>query len=180
MDKYNIEELDKRIKSMLSEKRYKHSLNVAKLAKELASYHFVDEQKAYIAGLLHDITKEFNESWQDECLIKHDDTVKLSAPRKIKHSYTAKYYLQDELNIDDEDILDAVYNHTICMSDKKLSKIIYIADKREEGRKLDNKAVELAKRDLDEGYKEVFNDVSKYLELKKYVEKTNNNGNNPF
>lgn len=172
MNKYNISQFDNVVKSMLSERRYKHSLNVAKLAKELAFYHGVDEEKAYVAGLLHDITKEFDDNWQDECLIKHHDEVKLKAPRKIKHSYTAKYYLQDEFNIDDEDILDAVYNHTICMSDKKLSKIIYIADKREEGRKLDNAPVELAKRDLDAGYSQVFNEVSEYLELKKHVSRT--------
>lgn len=169
MNKYNIEELDKLLKNTLSEHRYIHSLGVAKLAKELAKYNFVDEEKAYVAGLLHDITKEKDEAWQDECLTSHNDTVKLKAPKKIKHSYTAKYYLMDELGFDDEEILDAVYNHTICMSDKKLSKIIYIADKREEGRKLDNSAVELAKKDLDAAYKEVLNDVSKYLELKKYA-----------
>lgn len=169
MNNYNIEELDSIVKSMLSERRYLHSLNVAKLAKELAKYHFVDETKAYVAGLLHDITKEFDEPWQDECLRKHHDEVKISAPRKIKHSYTAKYYIQDELNINDEDILDAVYNHTICMSCKKLSKIIYIADKREEGRKLDNSAVELAKRDLEAGYRQVLNEVSEYLALKEHV-----------
>lgn len=167
MNKYNIEELNIFAKSMLSEKRYQHSLNVADLAKELAKYNNVDPEKAYVAGLLHDITKEFDESWQDECLKQHNDSVKISAPRKIKHSYTAKYYLMDNLNIDDDEILDAVYNHTICMSDNKLSKIIYISDKREVGRKLDNSAVELAKRDLDAGYKQVTKEVSKYLELKK-------------
>lgn len=167
MNRFNIDEYKTLVKESLSEKRYIHSLNVAELAKELAKYNGVDTTKAYVAGLLHDITKEKDEVWQDQILTINNDAVKIKAPRKIKHSYTAKYYIKNELGIDDEEILDAVYNHTICMSDRKLSKIIYIADKREIGRKLDNSAVELAKRDLDAGFKQVLNETSKYLELKK-------------
>lgn len=163
---YNIEKLDKLARSMLSEERYKHTLGVAKLAYELASFHNIDPNKAYVAGLLHDITKEKDEDWQDKCLIDHHDEVKLQSPRKIKHAYTAKYFAMDELDIHDEDILDAMYNHTICMSCKPLAKIIYIADKREEGRHLDNKAVEVAKYNLDEGFNIVKDEVYKFLELK--------------
>ena len=166
MDEYNIEELEQLAKSMLSEKRYKHTLGVAKLAKELASYNDVDTEKAYVAGLLHDITKEKDEAWHDDMLKKHNDLVKIKAPYKIKHSYTAKYFVMDYLNITDPEILDAMYNHTICMSDSKLAKIIYIADKREENRKIDSKEAEIAKYDLDKAYKLVFDDVTRYIKLK--------------
>lgn len=171
MTNYNIDEFKKILREKLSERRYVHSLNVAEMAKDIAKYNYIDQEKAYVAGLLHDITKEMPEEWQDECLRNHHDDVKIKAPNKIKHSYTAKYYLKDELGIVDEDILDAVYNHTICMSPKDLAKIIYIADKREVGRKLDTSAVELAKRDLDAGFKQVTNEVSKYLELKAHARK---------
>lgn len=166
MDKYNIDELEQLAKSSLSESRYKHTLGVAKLAKEIASFNDVDEEKAYVAGLLHDITKEKDEAWHDDMLRKHNDLVKLKAPCKIKHSYTAKYFAMDFLNINDPEILDAMYNHTICMSDAKLAKIIYIADKREENRKIDSGEGELAKRDLDKAYKLVFDDVTRYIKLK--------------
>lgn len=162
MAKYNIEELDKKVKEMLSSHRYKHSLNVADLAKEIAEYNDIDPDTAYVAGLLHDITKELDDDWQDECLKKHNDIDKLDFPRKTKHSYTAKYYLKDELGIVDEDILDAVYNHTICKSDKKLSKIIFIADKREVGRNLGNEAALLAKRDLQAAYLKVKAESDEY------------------
>lgn len=166
MTKYNIEELTEFVKNTLSEKRFLHTLGVAKLAKEIAQFNNIDPDKAYVAGLLHDITKEKDEAWQDEVLRKNNDSVKIKAPRKIKHSYTGKYFVKDELGIDDEDILDAIYNHTICMSDKPLAKIIYISDKREEGRKLDNKEVEVARANLDAAYRMVKEDVSRYLELK--------------
>lgn len=158
-----IEEYDNLIKERLSEKRYKHSLGVAKLSKELASYHGVDTEKAYLAGLLHDVTKELKEEEQDAILSKHNDLDKLNIKPSIKHSYTSKYYLMDELGINDNDILDAVYNHTICKSDKPLSKIIYIADKREENRHIDDNIVETAKKDLDKAFNDLCQDVYKYI-----------------
>ena len=37
---------------------YRHTVNVAKLAKKLAKQYGADEEKAEIAALLHDICKE--------------------------------------------------------------------------------------------------------------------------
>lgn len=166
MINYDIDKLESIVKSKLKEKRFKHSLNVAKLAKEIAKANGLDEQKAYIAGMLHDITKEMDEEIQNSILIENKDLDKLEYPFKTKHAYTAKYFIKNELNIDDEDILDAVYNHTICLSDKALAKIIYIADKREERRNINDGLAELAKTDLNEAYRRVNIDVKKYLESK--------------
>lgn len=161
-----IQELDDLVKFKLSDHRYTHSLGVAKLAKELASYNNIDEDKAYVAGLLHDITKELPDEKQDEILIKHNESDKLGIKPSIKHSYTAKYYLMDELNINDEDILDAVYYHTICESNKPICKILYIADKREENRHIQDNIVEVAKTDLDKAFKMMVDDVYAYIKSK--------------
>ncbi|MDO5440195.1 MAG: bis(5'-nucleosyl)-tetraphosphatase (symmetrical) YqeK [Erysipelotrichaceae bacterium] len=166
MSKYNVKELESLIKQMLSDHRYKHSLNVADLASKLAKAHGFDEEKAYVAGLLHDVTKEFDEDWQNDYLRKHNDLDKLNYPFKVKHSFTSKYYIKDELKIDDEDILDATYNHTICNSNKDICKILYIADKREVGRNLDNDVIELSLKDLDAGYKEAKRQVEEWLKEK--------------
>lgn len=45
------------LKKRLNEKRYYHSLCVADEAKRLAEKYGGDTEKAYLAGLLHDITK---------------------------------------------------------------------------------------------------------------------------
>ena len=45
------------IRELLHKKRFDHSLNVAQRAVELAKRYGEDEQKAYIAGILHDICK---------------------------------------------------------------------------------------------------------------------------
>ena len=46
------------LKKKLSKNRYIHSVNVANQAKELAEKYDEDCEKAYLAGLLHDICKE--------------------------------------------------------------------------------------------------------------------------
>ena len=46
------------LKENLSKKRYIHSLNVAKVAEELAKEFDGDEDKCYIAGLLHDAVED--------------------------------------------------------------------------------------------------------------------------
>ena len=46
------------IKERLTERRYNHSLCVADSAKSLAKKYGADENKAYTAGLLHDVFKD--------------------------------------------------------------------------------------------------------------------------
>ena len=147
----NDEILTDLLKTNLSEKRFVHSLGVAKLAKELASFHNVDLHKAYIAGLLHDVAKELSAE-ESDLYLKYYDFEKLSCPAKVKHSYVGKYYLKDKLNFNDKDILNAIYNHTVCASFDKLSLIVYIADKREENRHIDDEVVGVAKKDLKKAY----------------------------
>ena len=54
----NIEEYKKIIRPMMGDRRYNHSVNVSQEAVRLARKYGADEEKAAIAGILHDITKE--------------------------------------------------------------------------------------------------------------------------
>ena len=56
------EEYKALIKTKMGEKRYIHSVNMAKQAVHLAEKYGADVQKAQIAGILHDITKEMPEN----------------------------------------------------------------------------------------------------------------------
>lgn len=162
----NFDKYQNLIKEKLSEHRYTHSLGVAKLAKELALAHRLDENKAYLMGLLHDVTKELPESWHDEIFVKYNDLDKLAESRPIKHSHSAKYYIEHELKITDSDILEACYNHTICNSENPYAKILFIADKREENRQIDDDVVKTSLKDLNEGY-ELLNKINEeYLKSK--------------
>lgn len=162
----NFSKYENLIKEKLSEYRYIHSLGVAKLSKELAIAHHLDEDKAYLSGLLHDVTKEMEEEWHDEIFRKYEDLDKIAEARPIKHSHSAMYYIKDELNISDSDILEACYNHTICNSNNPYAKILFIADKREENRKINDDVVKTALKDLDEGYNLLIKINEEYLKSK--------------
>ena len=62
---YSLEELKSFLKKRLSKKRFIHSLNVADEAYKLAGMYGEDPDKAYLAGLLHDVCKESPTAEQD-------------------------------------------------------------------------------------------------------------------
>lgn len=150
------------IKTNLSPERFEHSLSVAKTAAALAKKWGVNEQKAYLAGLLHDVTKYLSAEEQDAYL-RYYDAEKMSYPLAVKHSFTAVYYLKEKLHFHDKAILNAIYNHTICKSKDRLSKILYIADKREPLRKLHDGLLELAFEDLNKAFVLLNDEVDRYL-----------------
>lgn len=123
--------LREKLKNLLTEHRYEHSLSVSFTAVCLAMRYGEDIKKAEIAGLLHDIAKQF----KDEDLILDckkvgielsDDLIK--APWLIHGIYGA-YYIENFLDIHDMDILNAVRNHTMGRPDMSgLEKIIFISD----------------------------------------------------
>ena len=63
-------EYKKILQERLDEKRYFHSLCVADEAKRLAEKYGGNEEKCYLAGLLHDITK--NASYEEHFSIFKD------------------------------------------------------------------------------------------------------------
>lgn len=118
-------------KRNLSEKRYTHTLNVAKLAKKLAKRYGADPDKAQIAGLLHDICKErpkpeLLQMLRENAIMTDNAAEK---PAGIWHAAAAMVYLKNELGIEDEEILGAVRWHTSGRAKMTtLEKIIYMAD----------------------------------------------------
>lgn len=148
---YGVEELYKsELKKRLSEKRYNHCLNVANEAKRLARLYKVDERKAYTAGLLHDITKEFSQKEQlqtaaDFGIIMTD--LEKGAP-KLWHAMTGAAFIEKSLNIKDEEIIDAVRYHTTAKKDMSpLATVIYLADYTSADRDYDG--VEQMRRAVD-------------------------------
>ncbi|MCC8043786.1 MAG: bis(5'-nucleosyl)-tetraphosphatase (symmetrical) YqeK [Oscillospiraceae bacterium] len=125
------EEVKEILKIRLSKKRYTHSLNVANEAVKLAKAYGGDEDKAYLAGLTHDICKEIPQEEQlmmaKSCGMDFTETESLIPP--LYHSAAGAYYLKKVLHIDDTDILAAVRYHTAGRAGMSLlEKIIYIAD----------------------------------------------------
>lgn len=119
------------IRPLMGDYRYIHSCNVAEEAVILAKLYGCDEKKAYTAGILHDITKEFPK--EEQLQIIRDggiilDDVQKNAP-KLWHSVSGSVYIQTHLGLTDEDVINAIRYHTTGRANMSLlEKIIYTAD----------------------------------------------------
>ncbi len=115
----------------LSEKRFNHSLNVADEALKLAVLYDCDREKAYFAGLVHDICKELPIEEQYALTLRSPlkvTDVELGAP-KTYHGIAGSVFLKEHFGITDPDILSAVRYHTVAKGGMNLlEKIIYMAD----------------------------------------------------
>ena len=119
------------LKSRLNEKRYHHSLCVADEAKKLALKYGGDIEKCYLAGLLHDVTK--NAHTDEHLKIFETFGIILSDieknAHKLWHAMSGRAYLEYVMGIDDQEVLDAVRYHTTAKADMSLTaKILYLAD----------------------------------------------------
>ncbi len=122
-------------KKILSERldhyRFLHSLNVAESAASLARVYGADEEKAYFAGLVHDIMK--NENKADMLKMLEKGGIILSRTEKsnpkLWHAMAGAVCLKEECGITDEEILSSVRYHTTGKAGMNLfDKIIYVAD----------------------------------------------------
>ena len=119
------------IKGKLNEDRFIHSMGVADTAVLLAEKFGGDREKAYIAGLLHDVMK--NESEEEQLKMMKKDGIILSQAEKnnpkLWHAMSGAAFIRHELGITDPDIVNAVRYHTTGRAGMSLlEKIIYTAD----------------------------------------------------
>ncbi len=131
MDTERNDEFLNEIKKRLSRYRFIHSVNVADEAKRLAVKYGADAEKAYTAGLVHDIMKDLPKQEQLEMFRKYSvelSGVELASP-KIWHAVCGELFLRNELNVSDEEILSAVRYHTTAKAGMSLlEKVLYVAD----------------------------------------------------
>jgi nicotinate-nucleotide adenylyltransferase len=119
------------LKKYLSDKRYDHSVNVANAAVKLAKIYGEDTEKAYIAGLLHDIAKEMSTEEHFEIFKKEGLTLKSfeKVSPKVLHGPAGSLYIKENFKITDKGILDAVWYHTTGRENMTLlEKIVFVAD----------------------------------------------------
>lgn len=125
------------VKSLLKQERYIHSLNVEKEAIKLGKKYGEDEFKCKIAGIAHDCVKNFTNDKLYEMAHEYGvnvDIVQKYSPQ-LMHGPVGAAYCKDKFEINDKDILNAIYYHTTGRGNMSLlEKIIYIADIIEEGR----------------------------------------------
>lgn len=119
------------IRPFLGEKRFYHSVCVSEAAVELAKKYGANEEKAAVAGILHDIMKDTPSDEQLKMMTRYDiilSDVERRTP-KLWHAILGEAYLEQELKISDHDILDAVRYHTTARANMSLlEKVLFIAD----------------------------------------------------
>ena len=125
--------INKWLKENLNEERYIHTLGTAECAKELAAKFGLDQDKAYLAGLLHDCAKCFSNEKLLE-IIHNNLEVDESEMQNYKtlHAPVSAFIAEKEFNVTDKEILSAIRWHTLGKIDMTdFEKIIFIADKIE-------------------------------------------------
>ncbi|MDO4176325.1 MAG: bis(5'-nucleosyl)-tetraphosphatase (symmetrical) YqeK [Bacillota bacterium] len=133
MDSTEFEKLKIRLNEYLDNSlkatRMAHTKSVAEFAVKMAKQYGVDEQKAEIAALLHDMARNIGIPAMN-MYIRH-----LGLPERyldnmnLAHGKIARELARSEFGIEDEEILDAISYHTTGRAGMSLlEKIIFLAD----------------------------------------------------
>ncbi len=146
----------------LSPSRYEHSRGCALFAAELCRRSGIDPARGLVAGWAHDLARglptERQRTLARGCPVPVPPTV--FSEDILLHGPAAASLLAGEYGLADADILEAVALHTIGRADMgPLAKIVWAADKMEEGRKhVDG---DLRRRCLDLGPDELLREALK-------------------
>ena len=161
------------VKSKLPEKRLFHTAEVMITALSKANELNLNAEKVRLSALLHDVAK-----YMDYKKVKgfriDDDMV---AP--VVHAFLGAYIVKNILDIDDEEIIDAIKYHTSGKANMSLlGKLIFVADMIEKNRDYEGveKLRELYKRDFNLAFKTCLYEEMQHLLNKKsriYIETLN-------
>jgi len=133
----NTELLLHYVQDHLSERRWLHCQGVAAAAATMARRFGVNEQLAGLAGLIHDLARELSAERLLSLATDENlpiDPVDRSQPMLL-HGPVAALLLRRDWGVENEELLEAVAQHTLGgVQMGRLAKIIYVADLIELGR----------------------------------------------
>lgn len=156
----------KSIASYLGEKRLKHSIQVAMLALKIAKANKLENpEKYYIAGLLHDIGKEFKDS---EKIMHMEFEEEMDLGQFAYHQFVGSYLAIAEFGIQDKSIIDAIKYHATGNENMDiLAKVIYASDKIEPTRSYDStEFINAMMNDAEKGFITVLDANIEFLKTK--------------
>lgn len=131
-----LNKIDNDLKKVLSEKRYNHSIGVMKKAEELAKIYKIDVNKAKLVGLAHDIGKELSKEEMLE--YARENSIEVDSVEEVNvgllHAKIGADICKKKYGFS-QDMQNAIKYHTVGNENMDLlAKIIYVADKIEDGR----------------------------------------------
>lgn len=129
------ENFEEKLKVMLNPERFTHSLGVRDTARELARLYRADEEKASIAGLLHDNAKNMDNQYQRCVELEAEiDNTEINNP-VLLHAKLGAETAKCIFGITDDEIINAIRWHTVGRENMSLlEKIVFTADLVEPGR----------------------------------------------
>ena len=159
--------LESIVATYMSKKRFIHTTSMASLAVEIAQANDIDPLKAYVAGMLHDVAKEMDSKKARKIMEKHFPE-HIHMPEVVWHQWLSSYVAKKTFKIKDQEILQAIINHTTASCDmSRLDMCIYCADKYDRSRGYDSsKEIELCKKDIREGFKQSLEDFYTFSKKK--------------
>lgn len=170
-----LQEVEAKVKDILSDKRFMHTLGVVETAAKLAERYEYNIDRAKLAAMLHDCAKDYSTALQlRKC---RELGIELSeieeSNNELVHAKLGATLIKTEYGVDDEEISEAIRWHTTGKPEMSpLEKIIFVADYIEPGR---YKATNLesirriAFEDIDDALYYIMRDTLYYLFM-----------NNPF
>ena len=124
-------------RSVVSEKRYEHSMRTAHMLADLCRTYGLNPEKALVAGIAHDMCKNSPDNEMIALSRKDGKPVselELSKPALL-HGRAAAVLIQEKFNVTDPEIIDAIANHTFGSVDScDFALLLFVADKIEPGR----------------------------------------------
>lgn len=133
----DLKKAQEHLKKQLGSERFSHCLRVSILAKKLAQFWKENQEKAEIAGLLHDCSRYAKGTDLIVEAKKYGLAIKpeYHMEPKLCHAPLAAKIAQKIYMVKDKDILNAIRYHTLGRKNMSLlEKIIYIADHMEPAR----------------------------------------------
>lgn len=136
---YTSAELIEKVKKNMSDYRFQHCIRVSQTSRKIAHHYNYDEDKAAVAGFVHDYAKEEpREAFIKAIKTQGFDLDLLNWNPAIWHGIVGTYFIKHDLKIDDPEILQAVNRHTTGDVEMTLlDKIVFMADYIEPGRDFD-------------------------------------------
>lgn len=126
------------LKQTLSRKRYRHTVRVGRLCRDICVRYGLDPQAGCFTGLAHDLARE----WRDEDLIElaghdpHPFSALESERPLLLHGRAGAIFLAERFSVDNPEVLDAIRYHTFGRRGYgSLGKALFLADYLEPGRR---------------------------------------------
>lgn len=169
MKSNDLRKIRKAMKKTLDPHRYEHTLGVEFTSASLAMRYDADIKNAQLAGLLHDCAKCLTDEKRLAICEKYNISINDVERRNpfLLHAKVGSFLAMEEYKVYDQDVINAILNHTTGRPGMSLlEKIVFIADYIEPGRKHApnlKQIREMAFIDIDKALLMVLEDTLEYL-----------------